>query len=210
MFITFEILIFILQKNAWIFYRRPLFTPESRARHVLLRRALYFMSSERLTKNTLLPHCKAWRGQDNFLYNSDWISQEPFKVILSFLPVVFIQSDLQYIYNRHCLSGASSSCWWRQCSYFGHFSPFLKYFSLYSLFCAALKNIESNNLIYIYLMYQYNNTINNNYNILIWSCGVVLCANACYSEHCFSLVTVNKSTKDMLHMKWDLSSSGLC
>ncbi len=101
--------------------------------------------------------------------------------------LVFIQRDLKYIYNRHCLSGASSSRWWRQCSYFGHFSPFLKYFSLYSLFCAALKNIESNNLIYIHLMYQYN-TINNNYNILIWSCGVVLCANACYSEHCFSLV----------------------
>ncbi len=31
-------------------------------------------------------------------------AKEPFKVILSFFPVVFIQSDLQSIYNRLCLS----------------------------------------------------------------------------------------------------------
>ncbi len=54
-FITFEILICILQ-NAWIRYRRPLFTPRSRARDVLLwMRKLYFMSSELLTRNTRLP-----------------------------------------------------------------------------------------------------------------------------------------------------------
>ncbi len=64
---------YLSYKNAWIRYRRPLFTPRSRVKDVLLQmRALYFMSSELLTKNTHLPHWKAWRGQDNFLYNSDW------------------------------------------------------------------------------------------------------------------------------------------
>ncbi len=54
-------------KNAWIRYRRPLFTPRSRVRHILLRmRTLYFTSSGLLTKSTRLPHSKAWRGQDHF------------------------------------------------------------------------------------------------------------------------------------------------
>ncbi len=35
--------------------------------------ALYFTSSGLLTKSTRLPHCKAWRGRDNVLCNSDWI-----------------------------------------------------------------------------------------------------------------------------------------
>ncbi len=61
-------------KNAWIRCRRPLFTPWSCVRHVLLRiRTLYFTSSGLFTKSTRLTHCNAWRGQDNFLYNSDWI-----------------------------------------------------------------------------------------------------------------------------------------
>ncbi len=66
---------YVCYKNAWIRYRRPLFTLRSHVRHVLLRiRVLFFkMYSGLLTKSTPLPHCNAWRGQDNFLYKSDWI-----------------------------------------------------------------------------------------------------------------------------------------
>ncbi len=48
--------------------------PRNHVRHGLLRmQALYFTSSGLLTKSTRLPHRKAWRSQDNFLYNSDRI-----------------------------------------------------------------------------------------------------------------------------------------
>ncbi len=58
---------YVCYKNAWIRYRRPLFTLRSHVRHVLLWiRALFFMYSGLLTKSTPLPHCNAWRGQDNF------------------------------------------------------------------------------------------------------------------------------------------------
>ncbi len=47
---------YLSYKNAWIRYRRPLFTPQSHVRHVLLWMcALYFTSSELLTKSTRLP-----------------------------------------------------------------------------------------------------------------------------------------------------------
>ncbi len=63
-FITFELWTFILQKCMDSLCEGCFITV----------RVLYFKSSEHDPANTcLVPLCKAWRGQDNFLYNSDWI-----------------------------------------------------------------------------------------------------------------------------------------
>ncbi len=59
---------YLSYKNAWIRYRRPSFTSRSRVKHVLLwTRALYFMSSEVLTKSTRLYPLQGLEGPGPFL-----------------------------------------------------------------------------------------------------------------------------------------------
>ncbi len=66
-------------------------------RDVLLRmRALYFTSSELLTTNDRLPHWKTWRGQDNFLYNSDWIHLKEETHTYDVLRVSKTQANFQF------------------------------------------------------------------------------------------------------------------
>ncbi len=74
MFITFEIWIFFLQKRMDSLQEAFIHPTElCDARFFNGCAHFYFTSSGLLTKSTRLHHCKAWRGQDNFLYNSDWI-----------------------------------------------------------------------------------------------------------------------------------------
>ncbi len=52
-------------KNASIRYRRPLFTPRSRVRHVNMDACVLF-DFWMLNKNTCPRHSKAWKSKDNF------------------------------------------------------------------------------------------------------------------------------------------------
>ncbi len=69
----FEIWIFILQKRMdwlqWAFIH-----PSEPCEDCFITvRVLYFKSSEQDPANTCLVPLYAWRGQNNFLYNTDWI-----------------------------------------------------------------------------------------------------------------------------------------
>ncbi len=55
-------------KNAWIRYRRPLFTPQSCVRHLLWIHALYLTCCGLLNRNTHR-NDNTWNSKDNFLYN---------------------------------------------------------------------------------------------------------------------------------------------
>ncbi len=73
-FITFEIWIFFLQKHMDLLQEAFIHTPElCEARFIMDARTLFHVFWTVDNKAPASPHCNAWRGQDNFLYNSDWI-----------------------------------------------------------------------------------------------------------------------------------------
>ncbi len=59
---------YFFYKNTSIRYRRPLFTPRTR-----VMRTLYLTTFALLNTTTRPCHYRAWKSQDNFEYNSDWI-----------------------------------------------------------------------------------------------------------------------------------------
>ncbi len=73
-YIVLNMDLFIFYKNASIRYRRPLFTPRSRVKQVLICMHVLYLTTFALLNTTTRPcHYRAWKSQDNFEYYSDWI-----------------------------------------------------------------------------------------------------------------------------------------
>ncbi len=65
---------YLSYKNISIHYRRPLFTPRSHVMCVLLwMHTLYLTTFDLLNTTTHPCHYRAWKSQDNFKHNYDWI-----------------------------------------------------------------------------------------------------------------------------------------
>ncbi len=74
-------------KNTSICNRRPLFTPLSCVRHVLIwMDVLYLNTFGLLNKNTGPCHYKAWKSKDSFIYITLWIGLDLSKRRTSYTP----------------------------------------------------------------------------------------------------------------------------